>query len=176
MIRVLLADDSPHAQRMGKEILSEEEGFEVLGVTDGEQAMANLSGFAPDLVLADVCMPGPSGYRICEQIKGNPALGHVKVVLLVGALEPFDDAEAKRVGADQVVRKPFEPTLLLETIRPLTENHRPPPAARGPGEPDPERVRAAVVLAVESALPAILNELTERVLEALDESNSKDGE
>lgn len=165
---------------MGTEILAQE-GFEVLGVTDGRQALESLNRFAPDLVLADVAMPEHSGYEICEQIKGNPALGHVKVILLVGAVDPFDRTEAQRVGADGMLRKPFEPSVMVETIRPLLASTppRPPPpedperfeqavrAALEDDRVDRERVRAAVVLAVESALPAFLDELTERVVEAL---------
>ena len=213
MSKVLLADDSPHAQRMGLEILSRE-GFQVRCLADGWQFMENLREFAPDLVLADVHLPGESGYRICEQIKKDPAQEHVKVVLLVGALEPFDPAEAERVGADGVLHKPFEASLVVKLIRPLLAGqftalraadkevrapaapplHEAPcpakvetnvPAEAGEQEdfaaavrqalsdagpearPDPDRVRAAVVLAVESALPDLLDQLTERVLAAL---------
>lgn len=185
MPRVLLADDSPHAQRMGAEILTQG-GFEVLSITDGGEVLESLERFSPDLVLADAGMPTRSGYEICERIKTNPALGHVKVVLLVGAMEPLNAAEAKRVGADAVLHKPFEPSVVIETIGPLlAPSPAAPPApttSHGefesavqqvlrdlhPGAPvDRERVRAAVVLAVESALPAFLDELTERVVEAL---------
>ncbi|MBI3667690.1 MAG: response regulator [Acidobacteria bacterium] len=209
MARVLLADDSPHAQRMGLEILSRE-GYDVLGLTDGLQVMENLPRFAPDLILADANLPGESGYRICERIKADPAQQHVKVILLVGAVEPFDRAEAERVGADGVLQKPLEPSVVVKAIRPLLGG-RPvtPPAAHvqkaaapsaadktesgitaeSPGQEDfaravrqalsdedhgvhvdPERVRAAVVLAVESALPALMDDLTERVLAALRKS------
>ena len=57
MSRVLLADDSPHAQRMGERILREE-GFEVVTVSDGETAMLRLKDANPDLVIADISMPG----------------------------------------------------------------------------------------------------------------------
>ena len=56
MPRVLLADDSPQAQRMGTEILRQE-GFHVLGITDGREVLESLARFAPDLVLADVSLP-----------------------------------------------------------------------------------------------------------------------
>ena len=106
---------------MGTEILSQE-GFHVLGITDGRQVLESLDRFAPDLVLADVSLPEHSGYEICERIKSNPALGHVKVVLVVGAAEPFDRAEAQRVRADGVLLKPFEPSLVIETIGPLLKS------------------------------------------------------
>jgi DNA-binding response OmpR family regulator len=169
---------------MGTEILRQE-GFEVLGITDGGQVLESLHRFAPDLVLADVCMPHHSGYRICEQIKASPELRHVKVVLLASAIEPFDRAEAERVGADGVLHKPFEPSVVIETITPLMRRAAPSKAAVQPRLPDQEpleqavraalegerihreQVRAAVVLAVESALPAFLEEITDRVMELL---------
>ena len=160
---------------MGTEILSQE-GFDVLGITDGRQVLESLDRFAPDLVLADVSLPEHSGYEICERIKSNPALGHVKVVLVVGAAEPFDRAEAQRVRADGVLLKPFEPSLVIETIGPLLKSGPAPDEAAFekavqaamPGPPiDPGQVRAAVLLALEAALPSFVDEVSRRVVDAL---------
>src|SRR5687768_842463 len=53
-------------------------------------------------------MPGPDGYELCERVKSDARLSHVPVVLLVGTFEPFNEAEARRVGADTVLTKPFQ--------------------------------------------------------------------
>ena len=53
-------------------------------------------------------MPPPNGYEICEYIKQNAELRHIPVMLLVGSFEPFDEAEARRVGADDILTKPFQ--------------------------------------------------------------------
>src|SRR5687767_3663478 len=53
-------------------------------------------------------MPGRSGYEVCEHIKRNERFRHIPVMLLVGSFEPFDEAEARRVGADDVLTKPFQ--------------------------------------------------------------------
>lgn len=165
---------------MGAEILGQE-GFEVLGVTGGHEALESLARFAPDLVLADAAMPDHSGYEICERIKQDPALEHVRVVLLVGAFEPLDQAEAERVRADGVLRKPFDPAAFMETVRPLVAGPlgRAAPmvekpdleqavrAALGDDNLGPDRIRGAVTLAVESALPAFVEQVTERVIEVL---------
>ncbi len=188
MSRVLLADDSPHAQRMGERILREE-GFEVVSLTDGEAALKRLSDFDPDLILADVFLPAKSGMEICRYVKSDPALRHIRVVLTAGLLEPFDEEEAKRAGCDGILKKPFEASRLIETIQPLVKEAQlarglfseafasaaatpesselhPAPAAPAP-EVDPERVRAAITLALDAALPAMIQEITERVLIAL---------
>src|SRR5271170_5435727 len=121
MSRVLLADDSPHAQRMGERILREE-GFEVVSVTDGATALLRLSDVDPDLILADVFLPGQSGFEICRHVKGHPAHRHVRVVLTAGLLEPFDEAEAARAGCDAILKKPFEASAVVSTIRPLVND------------------------------------------------------
>src|SRR5208282_6687566 len=87
MPRILLADDSPHAQRMGEQILSEE-GFEVVTVSDGDSALLRLEDVDPDLVLADVDMPRRSGYDICQYVKLNPRHKHVRVILIAGVKDP----------------------------------------------------------------------------------------
>jgi hypothetical protein len=62
----------------------------------------------PDVVLASVSMPGIGGYELCQRIKQSERFGHIPVMLLAGLHEPFDQAEARRVGADDVVTKPFQ--------------------------------------------------------------------
>src|SRR5688500_10429028 len=104
MTRILLADDSPHAQRMGERILREE-GFEVVTVTDGQTALMRLADVDPDVVFADISLPGRSGYDICREIKTNPRHRHVRVVLTAGLLEHFDDARAVSSRADAVLKK-----------------------------------------------------------------------
>ncbi len=120
MSRILLADDSPHAQRMGERILREE-GFEVVTVTDGETALIRLEDVDPDVVLADVFLPLHSGFEICQYVKSQPRFRHARVVLLAGLLEPVDEAAVIRVGADAVLKKPFEASAMVAAIRPLAE-------------------------------------------------------
>jgi PleD family two-component response regulator len=120
MSRILLADDSPHAQRMGERILREE-GFEVVSLTDGNAAMLRLADVDPDLILADVFLPGKSGFELCRHVKSEPRFKHVRVVLTAGLLEPFDEDEAKRAGCDAILKKPFEASKVVSTIGPLVK-------------------------------------------------------
>src|SRR5689334_22585045 len=118
MSRILLADDSAHAQRMGERILSEE-GFEVVTVSDGDSALVRLEDVDPDLVLADIVMPRRTGYEIYQYVKISPRHRHVRVVLTAGVQDPVDEAEIQRVRADGFLRKPFEASDLLKTVKPL---------------------------------------------------------
>ena len=106
--KLLLADDSPTIQKVVS-LTFGDEGVEVVAVGDGESALRALAEEPPpDVLLADVVMPGPDGYALCEYVKRDSRLGHVPVVLLVGTFEPFNEAEARRVGADTVLTKPFQ--------------------------------------------------------------------
>ncbi len=183
MSRILLADDSSHAQRMGEQILTGE-GFEVVTVSDGDSALIRLEDVDPDLVLADIAMPARSGYEICQYVKLSPRHRHARVVLTAGVQEKVDAAEVNRARADGVIHKPFEASVLVETVRPLLEaavrekGDRPAasPKEAGRGEVptvpfvaviDPERLKAAVTLALDASMGGMIEEITRRVLVAL---------
>ncbi len=105
--KLLLADDSVTIQKVVN-LSFAEEGIEVITANDGNSAMEKFVEFAPDLVMVDVNMPGFDGYRICEMIKQDEETKQTPVILLVGSFEPFDEAEARRVGADDYLTKPFQ--------------------------------------------------------------------
>jgi CheY-like chemotaxis protein len=105
--KLLLADDSVTIQKV-VDLTFTDEGLEVITVSDGQQAWEKMQEIVPDIVLADVFMPGLNGYQLCEQIKRTERFSHIPVMLLVGSFEPFDEAEARRVGADDYLTKPFQ--------------------------------------------------------------------
>jgi CheY-like chemotaxis protein len=106
--KLLLADDSPTVRKV-VEMFFVEEGYDVVAVGGGQEALRELEAERPpDVLLADAVMPGPDGYELCERVKRDARLGGVPVVLLVGTFEPFNEAEARRVGADTVLTKPFQ--------------------------------------------------------------------
>ena len=105
--RLLLADDSVTIQKVVN-LTFADEGIEVFTVGTGSAAIEKLMEVAPDVVLADVHMPGLNGYEVCEQVKQNQQFRDVPVILLVGSFEPFDEAEARRVGANDFLTKPFQ--------------------------------------------------------------------
>ena len=105
--KLLLADDSITIQKVVA-LTFADEGVEVVSVSNGRDALDRLSEFIPDVVLADAVMPQMNGYEVCEHIKHDERLKHIPVMLLVGSFEPFDEAEARRVGADDTLTKPFQ--------------------------------------------------------------------
>jgi CheY-like chemotaxis protein len=173
MSRILLADDSPHAQRMGERILRDE-GHEVITVSDGKVAMLRLEDAQPDLIIADMSMPEVTGFELCEYVKRTSGL---PVILTAGPVEAVDDAHVNRVRADGILRKPFEASALLESIgrfvsgrkRAATPLVRSGPAAapRSVAVIDTEQVRAAVTVALDSAMSGLIDQITEKVVAVL---------
>ena len=170
----LLADDSPHSQRMGERILREE-GWDVVTVSDGDTALLRLKDSFPALVIADISMPGATGYEIARYVKSVPEHAACRVILTAGAVEPFDEAEVTGSGADSTLKKPFEATLLLQqaALSKRSSAEKPsqiasaPRPGRGVVVLDPEQVRAAVVLALDQVLPDLTDRITEKVLLSL---------
>ncbi len=105
--KLLLADDSITIQKVVN-LTFADEGIEVVAAGDGDAAMQKFVKIKPDLVMVDVNMPGMDGYKICELIKQDEETKHIPVILLVGSFEPFDEDEARRVGADDYLTKPFQ--------------------------------------------------------------------
>jgi CheY-like chemotaxis protein len=120
---LLLADDSVTIQRV-IELTFADEDVHVVAVSDGDQAIAAIEHRPPDIVLADVGMPGRDGYQVAKHIKSTPRLAHIPVVLLTGAFEPIDQVRAAEAGCDGVLAKPFEPQLVIGRVRELL-NRRP---------------------------------------------------
>ena len=115
---LLLADDSVAIQRV-IELTFAEEDVQVVAVGDGEQAIARMEASPPDIVLADIGMPGKNGYDVAQYVRDSPRLAHIPVVLLTGAFEPIDQARAAASGCEGVLAKPFEPHLVIDRVREL---------------------------------------------------------
>jgi len=113
--KLLLADDSVVIQKLvGLSFANED--VEIVTTDNGDDAVVMAREVIPDVVLADVVMPGKSGYEVCEAIKQDPALAHIPVLLLTGTFEAFDEARAQAVGANGQITKPFEAQALVERV------------------------------------------------------------
>ncbi len=115
---LLLADDSVTIQKVVG-ISFANEDVVLVTVDNGDDALLRARELRPDLVLADVAMPGKDGYEVCEAIKADPQLRHVPVLLLSGTFENFDEARARTVGADGHITKPFEAQALVDRVNEL---------------------------------------------------------
>jgi CheY-like chemotaxis protein len=116
--KLLVADDSVTIQRV-IELTFADEDIEVIAVGDGLQAIQRIEADHPDIILVDVSMPERDGYQVASFVKKSPHLGNIPVILLTGAFEPVDEAEARRAGCDGVLAKPFEPQAVITRVREL---------------------------------------------------------
>ncbi len=113
--KLLLADDSITIQKVVELVLAEE-GFDIKATNNGEEALAVVGKFNPDVVLADIDMPKMNGYQLCDKIKADPDTRGIPVILLAGAFEPLDEELARNVGAEDYIIKPFESQELISKI------------------------------------------------------------
>ena len=116
--RLLVADDSATI-RLVVSLAFAEEDVEIEAVSNGEEAILKARTMRPDLILADVFMPGRTGYEVCSEVKSDPVIGGIPVILMVGTCEYFDHEEAARVKFDACLTKPFDTTELIQTVRGL---------------------------------------------------------
>jgi len=175
--KLLLADDSITIQKV-VDLTFADEGVSVVCVNNGLEAIERLDELAPDVVLADVFMPQMNGYEVCEYIKQNDKLKHIPVMLLVGSFEPFDEEEARRVGANDILTKPFQSIRRLIDKVGLLISNRPPeeqiPTAELPKpevpEPEVEKLTTAeleITTADTRPLPAELRDVVEEANSSL---------
>jgi len=112
---ILLADDSPTIQRLVNQTFADTR-FDVVTVNNGDAAIRKFDEIEPDVVLADIYMPGKNGYEVCAHVRGHASLASTPVILLVGAFDAFDEATAGQAGATSHITKPFEPRALVELV------------------------------------------------------------
>ena len=115
---ILLADDSSTIRKI-VELTFNGTDIRVEAFESGAAALENWERVDPDLILADVVMPGPTGYELCRQVKASG--NAIPVVLLSSTFEPYDSDLAAECGADRHLVKPFESGTLVDTVRELLE-------------------------------------------------------
>ena len=167
MSRILLADDSPQALRLAEQILTRD-GLEVVSVTDGAVALRRLTDVNPDILITDLYLPTRNGFELARFLRSQAAYKHLPIIFAAGPADEFSEQDARNAGADEILHKPFEASALLTAVKRLLETSKSAgtetTAAAGF---DRHSIRAAVTLALDSAMPTLIEELTERVSLAL---------
>jgi CheY-like chemotaxis protein len=118
MRTLLLADDSITVQRVIALTFAAEQ-IQVITVGDGQQAMDKMAALRPDIVLAGTTLPQVSGYDLARFMRGKAELRKVPVLLLTGAFETVDEARLVSSGANGVLEKPVEPTVVINRVKEL---------------------------------------------------------
>jgi DNA-binding response OmpR family regulator len=113
--RILIADDDDNIREL-LSVTLEDEGYELHEAKDGNEAWGKAQKLRPDLVIIDVMMPGIVGYKVCENIKSDPALRHAYVIILTARGTPVAEMTGKTQSADEFLTKPFDPQALRQKI------------------------------------------------------------
>lgn len=146
--RILVVDDEPDLLELVRFNLSQA-GFQVTTAASGREALEQLKVSVPDLVVLDLMLPDVSGNDICRQIRSDPALAELPIVMLTAKSEEVDRVVGFELGADDYVPKPFSPRELTLRVRAVLRRRA---AAPGPGSiiehgalrVDPDRHRCFV--------------------------------
>jgi DNA-binding response OmpR family regulator len=102
---------------MSLEFLMETSGYEVRVAGSGDEALATLHEFHPDLVLLDVMMPERNGYEVLQVIRASPALQGMKIIMLTAKGRDVDVEKGMGLGADAYITKPFATKELVAKVQ-----------------------------------------------------------
>jgi two-component system alkaline phosphatase synthesis response regulator PhoP len=116
--KILIVDDEPNIV-ISLEFLMQQAGYELAIARDGEQALAQMAAFDPDLVLLDAMLPLRDGFEVCQKIRENSAWNHVKVVMLSAKGREAEVSKGLALGADAYVTKPFSTRDLIADVQRL---------------------------------------------------------
>lgn len=122
---ILIAEDEAAVITMLRYNL-EKEGYQVCEAGDGEEALNVASEQMPSLILLDWMLPRVSGIEVCRQLRRNPELRDIPIMMLTARGEESDVIRALNIGADDYVVKPFSLPELLARIRALLRRNRSP--------------------------------------------------
>jgi len=115
--RIMHVEDDPDIQLITKIALQDIGGFELLSCSSGEQALAEVENFLPDLLLLDVMMPGLNGSDTLMAIRQNPQFENTPALFMTAKVQPSEIEELIALGALDVIPKPFNPVKLADDIR-----------------------------------------------------------
>lgn len=120
---ILIVDDEPLG-RDTLEALLINEGYQLAFASNGREALAQVERLRPDLVLLDVMMPDLDGFEVCRQVRANPALAEIPVIMVTALDDRTSRLRGIEAGADDFVTKPFDRVELRARVRTVTRLNR----------------------------------------------------
>jgi CheY-like chemotaxis protein len=116
--RILIADDNPQAVELLEAYLDEGE-YEIRTAADGEETLARVRDWQPDLILLDIMMPRISGFEVCKRLRADAATRDIAILMITALDQPSDIERAVDAGTHDYVTKPINKSALLLRVRSL---------------------------------------------------------
>ncbi|MFH1046129.1 MAG: response regulator [Candidatus Omnitrophota bacterium] len=114
--KILIVDDEPQLVEM-LSIRLEASGYKVIAAGDGQEGFDKARSENPDLIILDLMLPKMDGYKVCALLKKDARYKKIPIILFTAKAQDEDRKLGQEVGADAYLAKPFEPSLLLETLK-----------------------------------------------------------
>ncbi|OIP61326.1 MAG: hypothetical protein CO150_02645 [Nitrospirae bacterium CG_4_9_14_3_um_filter_53_35] len=115
--KILVVDDEPCILRSLQFQLERVGKLDVITAEDGEEAMKLIEKERPCLIFLDIMLPSKNGYEICRQIKTDPGLSDIHVIILSARGQINEISKGIELGADEYMTKPFDPSVVLERAK-----------------------------------------------------------
>ncbi len=120
--KILVVDDEVHIRMLLEQTLEELEDdydVELLTAENGEEGLDLIRSEHPDLVFLDIMMPYMNGYEVCQEVREDPDLSSVKVILLTAKGQEVDRKHGLNIGAERYMTKPFDPDEIIAVAKEL---------------------------------------------------------
>tara|TARA_R110000787_G_scaffold94172_4_gene196802 strand:- start:1493 stop:1867 length:375 start_codon:yes stop_codon:yes gene_type:complete len=117
MIKLLHVEDDADIREIAQMALDLSGEFEVVQCSSGEEALAQVESYTPDVVLLDMMMPGMTGRQTLEKMREEPALAKVPAIFMTARAQHTEIEELLQIGAADVISKPFDPMTLPDQIK-----------------------------------------------------------
>jgi DNA-binding response OmpR family regulator len=120
--KVLIVDDEPNIV-LSLEFLMKQQGYETRVARDGEEALAEVERFRPDLVLLDVMLPRRDGFEVCQRLRAD-GWSDLKILMLTAKGRDVEIEKGLALGADGYITKPFSTAELVARVADMLEGAR----------------------------------------------------
>lgn len=119
---LLIIEDTDELRNYIADLLHDE--FQVLQASTGEDGLKCALAKLPDIIISDVMMANMNGFELCQKVKHNEKTSHIPVILLTAKIMPENELSGLDAGADDYIKKPFNPIILIARVRRLLESHK----------------------------------------------------
>ena len=121
--KILIVEDEETILELLSATFGDLRDYKILCARDGKEALRIARVDNPDIILLDILLPRINGHEVCKSVKSDPAMSHIKVLMLSDIAQNSEWQKAQEVGADAYIAKPFSPLALVEKVKELLRSN-----------------------------------------------------